>query len=226
MNMQIREGAPVFTADGEQIGTIYRVVVEPHTKAVTHLVVRKGFLFLEDKVVPLSLVESATEDNVTLSQDANDLDKLPKFEEPHYIAAELESDLESEPESEPGSLPWAGPVYPYPPIGLPQTPTGYGAYAMPQYVVRTKRNIPEDTVALETGATVFASDDEKVGNVERIFTDPATDRATHLLISEGLFLKEKKMIPTEWVNHVLEDEIHLSVSSKYMEGLPEYEPED
>lgn len=83
--MQFTEGAKVFTADGERVGAIDRVVLKPDTKEVTHLVVQKGFLFTEDKVVPMSLVGPATEDRVTLREDAGDLQALPDFEESHHV---------------------------------------------------------------------------------------------------------------------------------------------
>jgi hypothetical protein len=43
------------------------------------------------------------------------------------------------------------------------------------------------------------------------------------LISEGLFLKEKKLIPVRWIANVFEHEIRLSVDSTLVENLPEYQ---
>jgi uncharacterized protein YrrD len=218
--MQFKEGAKVVTADGERVGTIDRVVLEPDTKEVTHLVVQKGFLFTEDKVVPMSLVGPATEDQVTLREDAGDLEKLPDFQESHYIP------VDRGPEPAPGAVHWARPLYIYPPLGTSWTSPGYAAYTMPQCVAKTEKHIPKGTVALKEGARVISSDGEHIGNIERIFTDPQKDRATHLLISEGLILKEKKLIPTGWMTNVLEDEVHLAVDSDFVEGLPEYQLRD
>jgi uncharacterized protein YrrD len=218
--MQFAEGAKVVTADGEDVGTIDRVVLAPDTKEVTHLVVRKGFLFTEDKVVPLSLVGPATEEQVTLREDAGDLEKLPDFEESHYVSV-------GPPPVRPGlgDAHWARPVVWYPPMGTWWITGAYAGYDMPQYVAKTEENIPEGTVALEEGAKVISSDGKHVGDVERIFTDPLEDRVTHLLISEGLILKEKKLIPTVWMSTVREDEVHLSVDSDLVESLPKYKPE-
>jgi uncharacterized protein YrrD len=83
--MRFKQGATVSTYDDKNLGTVDRVVLNPKTKEVTHIIVRKGFLFSEDKLIPLDLVALATEDKVTLRQDATDLDKLPIFEEVHYI---------------------------------------------------------------------------------------------------------------------------------------------
>jgi uncharacterized protein YrrD len=218
--VQFKEGAKVVTADGERVGTIDRVVLEPDTKEVTHLVVQKGFLFAEDKVVPMSLIGPATEDQVTLREDAGDLEKLPDFQESHYIP------VDRGPVPAAGGVRWARPLYIYPPLGASWTSPGYAPYTMPQYVAKTEEHIPEGTVALKEGARVISSDEKHIGNIERIFTDPQEDRATHVLISEGLILKEKKLIPTGWMTNVLEDEVHLAVDSDFVEGLPEYQLQD
>jgi len=216
--MQFKEGAKVFKADGERVGTIDRVVIEPDTKEVTHLVVQKGFLFTEDKVVPMSLVGPATEDRVTLREDAGDLEKLPDFKETHYVWV---GDGEAYPEQ----AGYASPLYWYPPSGIVWWYPSYLSlgYPKPPYVPRTERNIPEGTVALEEGAEVISRDGEHVGDVERIFTEPQENRVTHILISEGLLLKTRKLIPSRWIARVYEDQVNLRVGSRLLEGLEEYE---
>lgn len=211
--MQFNIGAKVVTADGEQVGSVDRVVIEPDTKEVTRLVVQKGFLFTEDKVIPTNLVSSATEEQVSLQKKEDDLDEFPDFIESHFVP------VERGPASVPITRDRARTFYWYPPIG------GYGGFAghaMPQFVVKSEQ-VPEGTVALEEGANVITSDGEHVGDVERVFIDPESDRATHLLISEGLFLKEKKLVPTRWIKHAFEVEVRLSVNSKLVESLPEYQ---
>lgn len=215
--MQFKEGAKVYSADGERVGTVNGVVLEPDTKEVTNLLVQKGFLFKEDRVVPVSLVGPATEERVTLRQDADDLDELPLFEEADYVGADLGTVLGAR------SVGWTRPLYWYPGIGAWWSAGGVAAYAKPPFVGETEKNIPEGTVALKVGANVIGSDGEQVGTVEQVFTETLEDRATHLLISEGLVLKDKKLIPTRWVNHVLESEVHLSVGSTFVERLPDYE---
>ncbi len=53
-------------------------------------------------------------------------------------------------------------------------------------------------------------------------TDPEADRATHLIISKGLLLKEKKLVPTLWVDNITEDEVHLVVGTRTLNELPNY----
>jgi sporulation protein YlmC with PRC-barrel domain len=46
--MQFKENAEVFTSTGEKDGRIDRVVIDPNSNELTHLVVKKGFLFTKD----------------------------------------------------------------------------------------------------------------------------------------------------------------------------------
>ena len=75
--MRIDQGEKVMTADGEVVGEIYRVVLDPKTKEVTHIVVKEGFLFAEERVVPIDLVEYSGEDQVKLRDIPVDYNELP-----------------------------------------------------------------------------------------------------------------------------------------------------
>ncbi len=225
--MQFKQGADVFTADGQKVGEIERVVIDPKTDEVTHVVVEKGFLLPVDKVVPISLIGPASEDRVTLRENAGDLEALPDFEEKHYVWMD-DANLRKTTEQK-----YSRPLYWYPPVrttwwrsgGYLGYPGPFG-YTVPPYVVQTERNIPRGTVALKEGAKVISKDGEHMGDIDAVLTDPEEDRATHLVISQGLLLKERKLVPTSWIAQVMSDEVHLAVESRLIERLQEYEAED
>jgi uncharacterized protein YrrD len=225
--MQFKRGANVFASDGQKVGEIARVAIDPRTDEVTHVVVEKGFLLTADKVVPISLIGPAAEDRVTLRENAGDLEALPDFEERHYVL------LDEERLKKVSAKGYASPLHWYPPVGTTWWRSGgylgypgFFGYPVPPYVVETERNIPEGTVALKEGAKVVSRDGEHVGDVEAVLTDPEEDRATHLVISQGLLLKERKLVPTSWISTVLPDEVHLAVGAHLIEGLREYELQD
>src|SRR4030095_8149634 len=83
--MLFKSGVDVYSSDNEKIGTLHRVVMDPKTREVTHIVVKEGFLFTEDKVVPMDLVGSVTEDRIALQGSKEHLDELPQYEETHYV---------------------------------------------------------------------------------------------------------------------------------------------
>jgi uncharacterized protein YrrD len=215
--MHFKEHADVLASNGEKIGRIHRVVVDPGTGAVTHLVVKKGLLLAKDKVVPVDQVETADEDHVLLKKGMDNPDEFPDFEETHHVPiGGIEDFQEREAEharrmiwyhTETG-IPWWGPgSYP----GLPK----------PLFVKKTERNVPRGEVALEEGAKVIDAQGEPVGDVEDIYAEPVEHRVTHILVSSGTFSKEKKLIPTAWVKDIFEDSVRLSAEKKIIENLPD-----
>ncbi len=203
--MQFKQDAPVISADGQTMGHLARVVIDPRSNEITHIVVHRGFLFTEDKLVPVSLVAAGKEDQVTLRDAAKDLGNLTNFEQTHFIPTDQE-DLSVYPVGQAPALYW------YPPVGVP----------MPLGITETTENIPEGTIALKEGAKVLTAEGEVAGTIEQVLTDPLADRVTHFLISEGMLFPEKKLIPITWVNKVNEDEVYLAVGKRTLEALQHY----
>lgn len=222
--MNYKKGVDVVNSSGDKIGDLERVVINPRTNEVTHLVVEKGLLFTEDKVIPVEYVASATEDRVTVVDSKLEADDLPDFEEEHYLLADERAGSVAprvDPLAPVGG--YATPYYFYGPAGGWGAVPGLFARDEPRYVVQKDQNIPEDTVALKIGADVLSRDGEKVGSVDEIITDSRLDQATHMVIAEGWLFKSRKVIPTYWIQTTGPDEIHLNVSAAYLEKLPEYE---
>ncbi len=218
---QLKEGTSVFTSDGDEVGKINRFVLDPNTNEVTYIVVQKGWLFAEDKVVPFDKVRSVSEDELILSEDL-DYDKLPPFEETHYIEVN-DRDLDREQEEGYPASP-VGPAYFwYPPYGY-LGDSAYGlAYGWP-YGVK-ERNIPADSVPLQEGTDVVSADGEHVGDVEELFVDDESHMVTHFLVSQGTFFKDRKLVPANWIRSVSEDQVRLNVASELLKRLPDYETE-
>jgi uncharacterized protein YrrD len=204
--MQFKDKTEVFTSDNEKVGRVDRVVIDPRTKEATHIIVSKGLLFAEDKVIPIDQIVEAREDRVTLSQDL-DFESLPDYEEEHFIPLE---DDELPPTFGPGQVP---PMYWYPFHSV----NDYQHSILRPYTIETEHNIPDQTVALKEGAKVTSADGKHVGHIERVFVDPDTDRVITLLVSKGLLLKERMFIPSAWISGFGEQEVKLAVGSKLLE---------
>ncbi len=220
LKLEIKEGTPVFTSDGKEVGKINRFVLNPVTDEVTHLVVQKGWLLPEDKVVPFEMVDSASEDKVTLKKDLDDFDQLPPFEETRFVQAKPGEGIPVTG----GRTHYVPTYYWYPP---PNGYIGYPAYGLPYPTwppTVTQQNIPANTVPLENGSNVISSDGKHVGDVERLFVEPESKKVTHFLISQGLLFTDRKMVPVNWVKSVKENEVDLTVSSQFLEALPAYQP--
>jgi uncharacterized protein YrrD len=208
--MKLEHDAKVFTADDKQVGYLDRVVIDLKTKKATHIVVRKGLIFTEDKVVPINFVASVKGDRVTLREDAGDLEALPKFEERHHVP------LDDEERSRIGNTGInVPPYYLYPPFGIPSY--------LPLRSIEVVQNIPQGTIALKEGAEVTSANGEYVGKVEKVLTNNQADRVTHFVVSHGLLTKKRKLIPSSWVNRLEEDKVHLEINSHLLGELPEYQ---
>lgn len=228
--LQFKAGAEVFSADDEKVGSIRRVVIDPQTREVTHVVVEKGILFTEDKVIPVDWFDITTEDKVILDMKERDVEGLPPFEEVHYIPwreAQAREEYQQGDATEPYAETYAQPYLWYPPAHVNWwSYPGYRTYfgvSEPPYVMVAERTVPVNTTPLKEGANVISSDGEHVGDVERIFADPETARATHFVIAEGLIFKDKKLVPSTWITMIEEDQVHLSVDSDVLDQLDTYE---
>jgi sporulation protein YlmC with PRC-barrel domain len=212
--MQFRKGVAVFSSDDKKLGTLLGVVMDPKTTEASHLVVHKGFLFTEDKVVPMNLVGTVMEDRIVLKDARENLDELPRYEETHYIPIDQAGE-------EVELMYWNPPIEMYwgrvnnLPV-FPESP----------FVRKVEKNIPEGTVGLMEGAQVVASDGETVGEIESMFADPLSNRITHIVLaSGGIVWKQWRIIPVHWLKDVGETDVHLSVDSKFVERLREYHPQ-
>jgi uncharacterized protein YrrD len=214
--MRLIKGADIYSAEGEKLGTLERVILDPSTREVTHLVIGKGLLFTTNKVVALDMVNPEVDDNITLLSPKQDLEEFHDFEETDYVDMDPTDYPEQEVE---------GAAFYYPPTNLSWGRTGmHGAYpAMPVYVRTTRQNIPEGTIALEEGARVVSRDDQQVGNIEQVIVQGDDNRVSHFVVSEGFLFKERKLIPVFWISGIEEDEVRLSVDAHFMERLPRYQ---
>jgi uncharacterized protein YrrD len=219
--IELKEGMRVVTPGGEEVGKVNRFVLDPATNEVTHVVIQKGWLLPEDKVVPFQMVSSGTENKLVLNEEIGDFDQLPPFEETHFVRATDEDPNDPVPTDDP-AYQYTPAFYWYPShsnIGYPGL--GLGHYAWP--TTETKRNIPDDTIPLKEGADVISSDGEHVGDVERLIVEPESNKATHFVISQGMLFKDRKLVPAHWVKSVEEDKVYLVVSSRLLERLPAFD---
>lgn len=198
--MELKHNARIFAADAREIGHLERVVVDPMTQELTHLVVRQGLWLGELKLVPISAVDEALEDQITLDLETDAVRALPPFEQEREVRVDgiPRSDLAP---------------------GLGGLLDGYGAPTVHRLITRTELNIPEGTVAVKEGARIITADGRQEGALECIAIEPSTRQITHLQITKGLLHRERRLIPSAWVVILGEDQIHLSVDHKTLAAV-------
>jgi sporulation protein YlmC with PRC-barrel domain len=216
--MKARRGADVFTQDEQKVGKLTRVVINPANYQITHIILDKGPLFAADKMVPIGLVGPVAEHIIFLRLHADEVERLNDFPETHFHPVEI-IDWGKRPDE--GEYPQA--LFWYPPHGTMWWVRGtYPNFVIPPFVTTTGTILPHKTILLEQGWRVISIDGIYLGNIDELLTDLRESRATHLVISAGVFLKIPKMIPTLWIETVKADEVRLSITSDFLIEVPAY----
>ena len=215
--MRVERGAEVFTATGEKIGTVNRVVIDARTRDITDLVVERGTLFKDEKVIPIGLIDSDNEGHITLRETNQSVDDFLDYETTHYVPVEHAGAPYENVEAN----------YWYPPVNFQmQVPrAGLVSEVVPDQVPQTETSIPEGRIAITEGAQVVSADDQHVGNVEQVVTSSEGKTVTHFVIGKGFLLREHKLVPADWVSSMEAQEIRLSVESRLFDRLPDYKPD-
>jgi len=201
-------GTHVYCRDG-QCGKMYKIVIDPHTQRVTDLVVTKGFLQKQDRVLPLSVVETVDAQKIQLAISSQELDQYPEYRENEFMvpAPGWESYAGY---AEENVLHWAN-YY-----GIPE-------YATP-VVPMIKQRAPEGIAAnLEVIGrdTPVRNLDGTVGRIDHVLVDPQNGEITHLVVRKGI-LPYQVVIPSSWIKHVDENRVFIQGNNSDLHNLPRY----
>lgn len=214
--MRLKENAEVITADLETIGKIDRVVIDPVSNDVTHLVAKKGLLFTKERVIPVAYVETTTPDTVILKKSADAPDSYPLFEEKDYIPVGSSEDFREAESRQARKLLWYN-INIETPLSKPAP---YPRGDKPLFRKKIKQNIPKNTIAMEEGARVVDAFGNKLGQIKDIHVETDSLDLTHVVVSSGVFEKEKKLIPANWINDISESSVTLYIDQDIFEALP------
>jgi sporulation protein YlmC with PRC-barrel domain len=178
-------------------GRTTRVVINPATRQVTHLVVGFDQLFAE-YLVPVELVAEATPSLVRLSCNREEFATLAPFVEVAHV---------------PGTVPF----HPYGPgeyFSLPYV------FPEPGTALSEHKHVPPGELAVRRGARVRATDGD-IGRVDEFLIDPAHEHITHLVLREGhLWGQRDVTIPVSEIDHIEEDTVYLKLDKHSVEALP------
>lgn len=216
--MRFERGTEVYMANGESVGTLSRVVIDAKTRDITDLVVERGAVFKDEKVIPIGLVNIENDERIVLRETNQNIDDFLNYETTHYVPSDQITEQPSDTIER---------YYWYPPINF-QIPTQGilpGGSVVPDYIPRTEDAIPEGRVAIGEGAQVIGADEKHIGNVEQVLSDSQTNNVTHFVVGKGFLLKEHKLVPAVWVSRVDDEKIYLSVGTDMFERLPDYQPD-
>ena len=188
--MEFVIGATASCSDAP-CGEVSRMIIDPASRTVTHLVIEPKHRRQNGRLVSLDLVDTTVGD-IRLRCTLAEFDTLDPAEEVELVEGISSLGV--------GSMPAPG--------GIPE--------AVPTVVENV---VPPGETEVGRDEHVHALDGE-IGQVAGFRVDPGDHRVTHVLLREGHFWGRKEVaIPVSAVTGV-ENGIRLSMTKKQIEDLP------
>jgi uncharacterized protein YrrD len=216
MSVSLRPGSKIVTADGDELGTIRHLVVDPSRSEVTHLLVEKGVFFTDDRVVPIDAIDHLDDDVAVLMRDI-DPTGLPGFERGDYTPGDEATGARLDLAPAEFHL-WRHPIAHAAPFPL------YPAYPMapstasPEGAADTSARKALVKGEIVGGRTpVVSVEGEKVGTVDEVVVD-RVGRLSHLVVDLGL-LSGDVILPAHWIAGIDAESVRLAVSDAALESL-------
>jgi hypothetical protein len=231
-------GAQVYCEDGAS-GELVRVVVDPVKRAITHLVVERRFGQEVGRLVPIDLVEAATERELRLRCTREKFEELEEAEETKFLQAPggqwgyRQNQMLLMPffalrgmgmggmGMGMGGMGMGG-------MGMGMGGLGMGGMGMGMGMGGMGMGASQQAVSYDKvrrGQRVQATDGP-IGHIRGLVIDPSDHHVTHVLLDEGhLWGKKEVSIPITSVTAVDDDGVRLNLTKAQVSDLPPVEVE-
>jgi sporulation protein YlmC with PRC-barrel domain len=215
--MTFRIGADASCTDGT-CGQVSRIIVNPVTREVTHLVVDPKHRHGPGRLVPVDLVD-ATTGQIRLRCPLAEFQTLRPAEE-----------TESVPDLDPTEHAHArvhkqhgvgGIVWSVRDPHAPQAPQEVTVDSVPEGEIVD--SVPEGEIEVHRELTVCATDGD-IGQVQGLVVEPGGQQVTHVLLQQGHMRGRKEVaIPIGAVTKIGTLLIHLSLTTHQVKDLPPWD---
>ena len=212
--MRLELGKPVRASDGEVVGELADVIIDPVAKRVTHLVIAPEHAHGESRLAGVELAEADDEGKaIHLRCTADEARRLPNIE--HFSYLRLDQPVVSDPDWDVGvtnvlALPY------YQAAGL-----DYAA-APPQELGMFYDTVPKGEVEIRRTSSVVTADERYVGEVDGFIVDGHGD-ISHIVLERGhLWGRREITVPIGAVTKVESDTVMVGLSIDEIEKLPSH----
>jgi uncharacterized protein YrrD len=200
--------------DGNTLGELRHLVLDPRPRRIVSLVVQQSDLAGHAVVVPIDAVLSADDDAVYLNFSPEEMRSLQPYAVAYNVApppADIDPETQSSDQpQDPIDVPDVAPV------GAAQGITSI-AYTP---IVEVSRNIPEGTIVVDDGTSICATDGE-LGKLERLISGDTVDEVTALVVESGALFTHPIEVPVNLVVSFEIDRINLRLSQSEIQAANE-----
>ena len=210
--MEVELGTQVRSSDGQDVGKVTFLILDPEDGHVKTAVIQKGFLLTEDIEVPIDAFEPGREGDVRLIYTADQVRDLPRFDQGDYTTPPPDAFSAWGYPAAAGLL-W--PVYRLPGPVVQEVPPSAD---QPGHAVAQQN---WDNAVIQEGSDVVSQDGEKVGEVHSIGFDPMTGRPTSLTVRRGFIFTEDFELPGDTIAMVSDRMVYLTLTQEQVRALVE-----
>lgn len=197
-------GADASCSDGP-CGKLTRLIVDPQTQAVTHLVIGPKHRGERGRLVPMDRVDD-TAGEIKIGLTRAEFDKLDPAEDQEQLPGDPGGPLYN-----PDQAQFGGPRF----TGLAMANLRLNDGSK----VALRDTVPLGEVDVRRGEPVFATDGE-IGKIQGLVIDPSSHHVTHVLLEEGhLWGRKEVAIPIGSITRV-DDVIRLTIDKQQVQDLP------
>lgn len=216
MEQPLKFGVSVVTTDGRDVGSLFRVVVDTTTAAVTAITVRRRLLESGDLLKPggwdrprdlrvaIGAVTGADETEARVSLSEEEFRALPP-----YTTAEGADPARSQP---------AG-------VEVEEIATQVSAALGGNYAVahdETENRTPSER-HVGHDARVWERDPHThVGDLDAVLMDDVNNRITGLVVRQGVLFSHDVLVPGNYYADLEDDLIHIDIPTGDIHALPPY----
>lgn len=210
--MDLAIGADVLGKDGK-LGTIHRVIVDARTNTVTDMIVKHGFAWGSERVLPRGCVTGVDASGVHVALDERDFAALNGFTDDHFRAPDPNYI------GPPGfansqflltEVTAAGPTG-----GLGQ-PTSAPPFGFPGGEQISPDNMQRPVV--EPGTPVLDAAGEKLGEVHEFAVNADSGAADRLVLRKGFIFHTDTPLPVGWIDEISDKGVQLNVARAAVEA--------
>ncbi len=212
MPTEFTVGVRAECSDG-YCGQLSRIITDPATRKVTHLVIKPQHRLGSDRLVPIGLVDM-TADDISMRCTLAEFQELQPAEEIDLAEGDEYGGGYQDAESVQGVGDVGG-------MGVGGSASGRPIGASVGHRTRTVKHdvVPMGEAELVPGDHVHATDGE-IGQVLGFIVDPDDERVTHVVLREGhLWGRREVAIPISAVT-AIDEGIRLNITKKEVEELP------
>ena len=210
--MEIDLGKPVVSAEGERVGTVDSLVIDPETLEIHQIIVRQGLLLTTDRIINRSEIAGVEPDGtVQLRLTVDEVNQMPPFVEQEFEIVRQDQ-LRYLPEAWVTGSGGAPLFWGTGPGGYDRNAPFFAPAPANPPEVEVESNIREDLVVVHEGTDVVGSDGEKVGVIDQVHYNEDGE-VESIIVKAGLVFHHDVRIPAEWIEAVTSDTVELRVTA-------------